>query len=436
MIVDLCSDSDSDTSENGECVHNMSSVSKVSQSADLPNIISDVLSNGFGDTFVMGAKNMNSSKEVNVPEVPVTSSNQLNNVTASIAEKKRTKQNGLSTFCNKMKKSQKYVKYSSCKDKSSINLSVGDSAEALSVNNGFDDIDSNEINKVVRTLSSAGAHDNGKNSASSSQFKISAKSSKFRPHDIKDKKTTASSSCYSEISIVTDCSFLCHKYLENLLQNFAIENSCFTSTSTRSTENDGIMSQLLPSNHKGSSKKGIKDLEHLQASIEKNKLNALQDKRLFKLYIDSNRTHHHIEGLCFWTHRRVDLGGSCGLGRTNSTLFPFMAVIFDPRKFIELCLAGDSSNGEFQNLKDEMFVIRKRLLLLFDSGLNNSNGRDGDSSSGVKRCRLSLIIENLQVAAISYLQSSSLGPSQHPTTGDIQVEYKYLILTKACNTQL
>ena len=89
-------------------------------------------------------------------------------------------------------------------------------------------------------------------------------------------------------------------------------------------------------------------------------------------------------------------------------------------------------------MKDEMFVIRKRLLLLFDSGLNNSNGngRDGDSSSGVKRCRLSLIIENLQVAAISYLQSSSLGPSQHPTTGDIQVEYKYFILTKACSTQL
>lgn len=427
MIFDLCSDSDSDTTEIGEYVHTVSSTSEVPQSADLPNVICDVLRKGLRDTFVTRTKNMNPSEEVNIPEASVTRSNQLSYATASDGEEERTKQKVLSTNCNKIKSSQSYGKYSSYKDKNSLNLRVDGIAE---------DIDSNEVSNAIQTQTSAGAHGKGKSSTRSLQLKQSAKSSKFGPICVKDKKTTASNSCYSEISIVTDCSFLCHKYLETLLQNFTIENSCFTSTNAGPTENDGIMSQLLPSNHKGSSKKGIKDLEHLQASLEKNKLNALQDKRLFKLYIESNRTHHHIEGLCFWTHRRVDLGGSCGLGRTNSTVFPFMTVIFDPRKFIELCLAGDSSNEEFQHLKSEMFILRQRLLSLFDCSLNSSNGRDGDSSSGVKTCRLSLIIENLQVAAISYLQSSSQGRSQQPITGESQVEYKVLIATNVCNEQL
>ena len=264
-----------------------------------------------------------------------------------------------------------------------------------------------------------------------------------------NKNPRNNSTYYSEIAMVTSPSLLCHKYLESLLQYFTIENSCFTNDNMSATQtqteplndnnvnnngsgnNINIMSRLLPADHKANTKKGKKEIEVLQTLIDKNKLSSSQDKQLFSLHIDTSASvdaRTKIDGLCVWTHRKCEMGGSCGLGRTNSSIFPFVVVFIPPKTFIELCLdyaittstASTSTNqhnndeNEFTKLKTEMLNLRTRLSTLFGS-LYSSVPSETDklqSTSSTSVCRISLVIENLHVAAISYLQAGSMVPLQ------------------------
>jgi hypothetical protein len=140
-----------------------------------------------------------------------------------------------------------------------------------------------------------------------------------------------------------------------------------------------------------------------------------------------------------WTHRKGDLGRSCGLGKENSTLFPFVAVLVPPKTFIEMCLLNISAAAaaanttmsqqqqaaamshddcEFSELRNEMQSLRHRLSAIFGSLYVSESAAtlpSSSSSSGTAApvmCRISLIVENLHVAAINYLQAGSLVPSQ------------------------
>lgn len=211
-------------------------------------------------------------------------------------------------------------------------------------------------------------------------------------------KVPQTNNAYREVGLVVEDSVINRQHIKKLLECFTVQAS---NMSLLLLTPDGIGTNK--------NKKERIQNELILRELEQNQLRAHTDHSLFRLYADKRLT---IPGLCLWTHRRIELGGNCGLGGTNSTVYPFSVILYSSERFANLvfsslldrytvtsgisCSSSSIGTGsriasifseEFSLLHDEVVCLRKRLQDIL-----------GEQSG---RCRLTLVLTALDIHLVA-----------------------------------
>jgi hypothetical protein len=190
--------------------------------------------------------------------------------------------------------------------------------------------------------------------------------------------------CHAEVGLVVNYNVLeNHNMLEKLLEMFSIQSDGLT-----------IVQNTFPNSVRNKKDQVSKD--SLVETIERNKAKSMVDKTGIQLHFSKAL---NMPGLCLWSHRKVEMGGSCNLGASHSTIFPFVVIVYQPQRFVDLIFANHSSStvydqeiDEFENLHQEMINIRQIL-----------SGIIGHQE--VHQCRITLLIAQIETYALSKLKS-------------------------------